>query len=191
MCCCRTSGGRSKRVSLGPVGVKSLEDIRRQCHARRAESEPEEKDRAGVSGPPVPGLCRGARGRKPTSTATNLRRGGVSGISWRDSSCRPSESKSAGPYRGGRRSGAGSTDTAGPRRAMPTMSLARLRQMLNFAVACGHIESNPAAGHRVQPAPEAHPVPVPGGESPASIGSWTGKPGRTADRRPTSSAFCC
>ena len=35
------AGGRTKRVSLGPVGVKSLEEVRRECHARRANPEPE------------------------------------------------------------------------------------------------------------------------------------------------------
>ena len=34
-------GGRTKRVSLGRVGVMSLEEVRRECHARRANPEPE------------------------------------------------------------------------------------------------------------------------------------------------------
>ncbi|MDE0407062.1 MAG: Arm DNA-binding domain-containing protein [Alphaproteobacteria bacterium] len=32
------AGGRTKRVSLGQVGVKSLEEVRRECHAHRART---------------------------------------------------------------------------------------------------------------------------------------------------------
>ncbi len=37
------AGRRTKRVSLGPVGVKSLEEARRECHVRRASPELEGK----------------------------------------------------------------------------------------------------------------------------------------------------
>ena len=39
------AGGRTKRVSLGPVGARSLEEVRRECHARRAAPEPARKTR--------------------------------------------------------------------------------------------------------------------------------------------------
>ena len=137
-------GGRSKRVSLGPVGVKSLEDIRRQCHARRANPKPEEETaparpvplfRDFVTGPwqeahfdgYKPSTRKGIRyqlagqllpafGSKPLDriTEAGIRR-------WFDRYSRTAPGNS-------------------------NHVLARLRQMLNFAVACGHIESNPAQG---------------------------------------------
>ena len=36
------AGGRSKRVSLGPVSTRSIAEVRRECHARRASPESEE-----------------------------------------------------------------------------------------------------------------------------------------------------
>ena len=137
-------GGRSKRVSLGPVGVKSLEDIRRQCHARRAEPEPKGKTgpacpvplfRDFVAGPwkeahfggYKPSTRRGIRYQLagqllPAFGSKPLDRIGEAGIRrWFDrySQTAPGNANHV---------------------------LARLRQMLNFAVACGHIESNPAQG---------------------------------------------
>ena len=53
-------GGRSKRVSLGPVGVKSLEDIRRECHAHQANPEPERKVMHARSVPLFRGFVAGA-----------------------------------------------------------------------------------------------------------------------------------
>ena len=35
-------GGRSRRVSLGPVSTKTIAEVRRECHARKADPEPEE-----------------------------------------------------------------------------------------------------------------------------------------------------
>ena len=34
-------GGGSRRVSLGPVSLKTVAEARRECHARKAEPEPE------------------------------------------------------------------------------------------------------------------------------------------------------
>ena len=137
-------GGHSKRVSLGPVGVKSLEDIRRQCHARRVDPEPE-----GKTGPacPVPLFRDFAAGLWKTTHFDG----------YKPSTKRTARSQLAGqllPAFGSKpldRIG-----EAGIRRWFDRFSrtapgnanhvLARLRQMLNFAVACGHIESNPAQG---------------------------------------------
>ena len=38
--------GRSKRVSLGPVSLKTIAEVRRECHERRASPEPERETRA-------------------------------------------------------------------------------------------------------------------------------------------------
>ena len=35
------AGGRSRRVSLGPVSLKTVAEARRECHARKASPEPE------------------------------------------------------------------------------------------------------------------------------------------------------
>ena len=35
------AGGRSRRVSLGPVSLKTIAEVRRECHARKASPEPE------------------------------------------------------------------------------------------------------------------------------------------------------
>ena len=33
------TGGRSRRLSLGPVSLKTVAEVRRECHARKAEPE--------------------------------------------------------------------------------------------------------------------------------------------------------
>ena len=38
----REAGGRSRRVSLGPVSTKGIEEVRRECHARQSNPGPEE-----------------------------------------------------------------------------------------------------------------------------------------------------
>ncbi len=35
----KNAGGRSRRVSLGPVSLKTVAEVRRECHARKAEPE--------------------------------------------------------------------------------------------------------------------------------------------------------
>ena len=138
------AGGRTKRVSLGRVGVKSLEEVRRECHARRANPEPERGTapayavplfRDFVAGPWKeahfdrfkPSTQRAARYQLaaqllPAFGAKALDRIGEGGIRrWFE------------PYS---RTAPGNANHA----------LGRLRQILNFAVACGHIERNPADG---------------------------------------------
>ena len=135
-------GGRTKRVSLGPVGVKSLEEVRRECHARKANPEPEaETERT----QPVP-----------------LFRDFVAGP-WKEAhfdGYKPSTKKGVRHQLAGQLLpvfGAKPLDRIGEaavRRWFERYSrtapgnanhcLARLRQILNFAVAYGHIESNPA-----------------------------------------------
>ena len=138
------AGGRTKRVSLGPVGVKSLEEVRRECHARRANPEPEAET---ARARPVP-----------------LFRDFVAG-EWKEAhfdGYRASTKKNIGYQLTGQLLpvfGAKPLDRIGEaaiRRWFERCSrtapgnanhhLACLRQVLNFAVACGHIETNPAAG---------------------------------------------
>ena len=135
-------GGRTKRVSLGSVGVKSLEEVRRECHARKANPEPEAE-----TAPPRPvplfrdfvaGPWKEAHfdGYKPSTQRTT--RYQLSGQLLPAFGAKPLDR----------------TGEAAIRRWFERYSrtapgnanriLARLRQILNFAVACGHIESNPA-----------------------------------------------
>ncbi len=137
-------GGRTKRVSLGPVGVKSLDEVRRECHARRANPEPEEKPVPARQVPLFRDFVAGAwkeahfDGYKPSTQKTAryqlsgqllptfgakpLNRLGEAGIKrWFDRHSRTAPSNA-------------------------NHCLACLRQILNFAVACGYIESNPANG---------------------------------------------
>ncbi len=135
-------GKRTKRVSLGAVGVKSLEEARRECHARGANPESEA---ATARARPVP-----------------LFRDFVAGP-WKEAhfdGYKPSTQRTTGYQLSGQllpAFGAKPLDRIGEaairrwfERYSRTASgnanhcLGRLRQILNFAVACGHIESNPA-----------------------------------------------
>ncbi len=135
-------GGRTKRVSLGPVGVKSLEEVRRECHARRANPEPEAET---ARARPVP-----------------LFRDFVAG-EWKEAhfdGYRASTKKNVRYQLSGQLLpvfGAKPLDRIGEaaiRRWFERCSrtapgnanhhLTCLRQILNFATACGHIEGNPA-----------------------------------------------
>ena len=136
--------GRSKRVSLGPVGVRSLEEVRRDCHARRADPEPEKKT---APAQPVPSFRDFVAG-----SWTEAHFDG-----YKPSTRRTVQHELAGqllPAFGAR--ALDRTTEAAIRRWFERYSrtapgnanhvLGRLRQILNFAVACGHIERNPAAG---------------------------------------------
>ncbi len=133
-------GGRTRRVSLGPVGVKSLEEVRRECHARRAHPE--------------------AR----TAPGHPLFRDFVMGP-WKEAhfdAYKPSTKRTARYQITGQllpAFGAMPLDRITERRIRRWFErysrtapgnanhvLGRLRQILNFAVTCGHIERNPAAG---------------------------------------------
>ena len=149
----RPSGGRSwvllldwdghtKRVSLGPIGVKSLEEVRRECHARRANPEPVGKT---VRRGPVPlfrdfvaGPWKGAHfdGYKPSTQRTV--RYQLSGQLLPAFGLKPLDRIGEAAIRRWferySRTAPGNANNC----------LVGLRQILNFAVACGHIERNPA-----------------------------------------------
>ena len=138
------AGGRTKRVSLGPVGVMSLEEARRDCHARRANPEPEAKTAPAC---PVP-LFR-------DFTAGPWKEAHFD--AWKPSTQRTARYQLAAqllPAFGSKpldRIGEAAIRRWFERhsRTAPGNAnhvLGRLRQILNFAIACGHIESNPAAG---------------------------------------------
>ena len=140
------SGGRSRRVTLGPVSVMTVEEARRECYARKAGADPEE---------PV----RPAR-------AVPLLRDFVEG-EWKKAHFdryKPSTRRSVGILLARRilpAFGSKPLDRIAPaqvRRWFDAWSrtapgsankgLELLRQIVNFAVARGYVEKNPARGIR-------------------------------------------
>ena len=136
------AGGRSRRVSLGPVSTMTVAEARRVCLARRVNPE---------TGKPA----------GPARTAP-LFREFVEG-DWREARferCKPATRKSYSSLLRGRllpAFGAQPLDRIGPTevrlwfddfsRAAPgnaNNALKLLRQILNFAIARGHLQSNPA-----------------------------------------------
>ncbi len=138
----RQSPKGSRRVSLGPVSVKTVEEVRRDCHARRASPEPEHDP------PPIVPLFR--EFVEGAWTEVRFRR------------YKPSTKKGFGSLLAVRILPAfGSTplDRIAPaevRRWFDDFSrtapgnannaLKLLRQIMNFAVARGHIEADPSRG---------------------------------------------
>ena len=136
------TGGRSKRVSLGPVSLKKIDEVRRECHARRASPEP-------------------VRGSRPTRAVPSLQEF-VEG-EWKQACFdryKPSTKKGARSMLAGRilpAFGSKPLDRITPaqvRRWFDAFSrtapgganrgLDIFRQIMNFAIACGHIDKSPA-----------------------------------------------
>ena len=137
-------GGRTKRVSLGRVGVRSLEEVRKECHARRANPEPKEKPAPAQPVPLFRDFVAGAwkeahfNGYKPsTKRSIRYQLAGqllpAFGVKALD---RITEAAIRRWFDRYSRTAPGNANHV----------LGSLRQILNFAVACGHIERNPAAG---------------------------------------------
>ena len=138
------AGGSSRRVSLGPVSTMTVEEARRTCHARRASPEAAEPARPARAVPLfrefVDGEWRAAHfDRYKPSTVKGVRAALGTRIL---------------PAFGSKR-----LDRIAPRdvrcwfdvvsRAAPgtaNYALGVLRQIFNFAIACGYIETNPTRG---------------------------------------------
>ncbi|MYE14455.1 MAG: tyrosine-type recombinase/integrase [Boseongicola sp. SB0675_bin_26] len=142
----RTVGGRTRRVSLGPVALRSVDDVRRECLARQAE--------AAVAGPAEPAresptfadFVEGAwqaahRERHKPSTRKRVL-----------SALRTHLLPAFGTTRLDRITRAeverwfDACSRTAPGSANWALDL--LRQILNFGIACGHARSNPAHGVR-------------------------------------------
>ena len=140
----RTIEGRTRRVSLGPVASKGIEEVRQECLAMKAG--------AAVAGPKEP-----ARKVPPFSDF-------VAGA-WHEAHfmrCKPSTRRSFRRYLSSRllpAFGATRLDRitgaqverwfAGYSRTAPggaNKAIDLLRQILNFGIACGHLERNPTRG---------------------------------------------
>ncbi|MDE0383019.1 MAG: tyrosine-type recombinase/integrase [Defluviicoccus sp.] len=145
------AGGTSKRISLGPVSTMTVEEARRQCHERRARPETEKLTcparveplfRDFVEGPwkeacferykPSTRRSMGivlAKRVVPTFGSKPLDRIGRADVArWFEAYSR--------------------TSPGGANRALDM-----LRQIMNFAIACGHIQTNPARGIARNPRP--------------------------------------
>ncbi len=138
------AGGRTKRVSLGPVGVRSLEEVRRDCHLRRVDPEPEEKTAPAQPVPSFRDFVAGPwkeahfNGYKPSTrrTAQHALAGHLLPAFGAKPLDRITEAAIRRWFERYSRSAPGNANHV----------LGRLRQILNFATACGHIERNPTTG---------------------------------------------
>ena len=144
--CLLDMGGRSKRVSLGPVSARSVADTRREALGRQAEPQPEKTAGPAKPMPPFRDFVAGP---------------------WKEAHFdryKPSGQRTASEYL--KRQllpafGSKPLDRIAPAdvrrwfdrysRTAPggaNRSLNILGQIMNFAAACGHIEVNPAKGIR-------------------------------------------
>ena len=141
----RDVGGRSKRVSIGPVSTMTVAEARRECLARQASPEPDS-----ASGPKRAPLLRDFVANE-----------------WRQAHFdryKPSTKKGVRSVLEGRMLpafGSKQLDRITPAqvrkwfdafsRAAPgnaNSALKLLRQIMNFAIACGYIDANPMRGIR-------------------------------------------
>ena len=137
-------GGRTKRVSLGRVGVKSLEEARRECHARRANPESETRT---APARPVPLFRDFVAGPWKEAHFDRYKPSTKKGVQYLLAAQllpafgtkpldRIAEAAIRRWFERYSRTAPGNANHA----------LASLRQIMNFAAACGHIERNPAGG---------------------------------------------
>ena len=138
------AGGRSRRVSLGPVALRNVEDVRRQCHSVMAKAEPGESTEPDRHAPRFHDFAVGPWKESHFSRYKPSTRRGVNaslvrqlmpafGSTALDRITRNEVLRWFDAY----------SQTA-PGGANHALNL--LRQILNFAIACGHIDSNPARG---------------------------------------------
>ena len=138
------AGGRSKRISLGPVSTKTVFEARRECHARRARPEPEE---TAAPAPVVPLLWDFVAGpwkeahldrykpqtRKRTQSILARQLLPAFGSKPLDRIAHAQVRRWFDRY--------SRTAPGGANRA-----LGIFRQIMNFAIACGYAKSNPTKG---------------------------------------------
>ena len=146
------SGGRSRRVSLGPVSLRTVAEARRDCLARQAAHDP---DRESVPRRAVPRFREFVEGewkdahfaRYKPSTKRTLRSLLASQLMPAFASL-PLDRIS--PARVRRWFDAFSRTAP----ANANRGLEALRQIMNFAIACGYADTNPAVGIALNPRPK-------------------------------------
>ncbi|MDE0383899.1 MAG: tyrosine-type recombinase/integrase [Defluviicoccus sp.] len=142
----RDAGGSSKRVSLGPVITRTVAETRRECHARKAEPEAAETD---LQARAVPSLADFVSGEwrvahferyKPSSkkTARSLLDGRILPAFGSKPLDRIAPAQARRWFDAFSKTAPGNANNA----------LKLFRQIMNFAVACGHIETDPTRGIR-------------------------------------------
>ena len=140
----RDAGGRSKRVSLGPVMTRTVEEARRECHARRAE--PEETIPSKRSVPLlrdfVEGSWKEAHFDRYKPSTRRAVRYVIEGRILPAFGAKPLDRIAPAEVRrwfdGFSRTAPGNANTG----------LRLLRHIMNFAIACGHLETDPTRGIR-------------------------------------------
>ena len=137
-------GGRSKRISLGQVATKSVAEARRECHARQAMPQPDKTETVAV-----PLFRDFVEGTWKEAHLDRFKPSGQRTASWflrqqllPEFGSKPLDRIAAAQVRRwfDRYS---RTAPGGANRALDVM-----RQIMNFAVACGHIETDPTKGVR-------------------------------------------
>ena len=139
------TGGGTRKITLGPVMLKTVEQVRRECHVLSAapgnEREPEE---IGLSVPSFRGFVAGAWKEAHFNRYKPSTRKGVRYVLAKQLlpafGSKPLDRISPAQIR---RWFDAYSQTA-PGGANHALDL--LRQIMNFAVACGHIDANPARG---------------------------------------------
>ena len=140
--------GRSRRVALGPVTSRTVEEVRRQCHSRMA-GEPDPKPSAGA-----PLFRDFVAGKWTELHYESYKRSTRKGVRW---SLERQLLPAFGPTPLDRITRAGVLawfnvySERAPGGANHALRL--LGQILNLALACGHIDANPARGIRVNRRP--------------------------------------
>ena len=139
------TGGGTRKISLGPVTLKTVEQVRRECHVLSAapgnEREPEE---AGHSVPSFRGFVAGAWKEAHFNRYKPSTQKGVRYVLAKQLlpafGSKPLDRISQAQIR--RWFDAFSRTAPGG----ANHDLEILQQIMNFAVACGHIDANPARG---------------------------------------------
>ena len=139
-------GGRSRRVFLGPISTKRIAEVRQECHARKASPEPEEVAIPTRSVPPFREFVAGEWKEahfdryKPSTrrTASYVLKGRLLPSFGSNPLDRITPSQVRRWFDAFSQTAPGNANRA----------LGILRQILNFAVARGHIEKNPARSIR-------------------------------------------
>ncbi|MDE0173782.1 MAG: site-specific integrase [Defluviicoccus sp.] len=140
-------GGRSKRVSLGPVSTMAVAEARRRCHERRARPEP-----AGLARPvrAVPLFRDFVEGEWKEAHFDRYKPSSKKGIRWVLAvrllpafGSRPLDR--IAPTEVGKWFDAWSRTAPGG----ANKGLELLRQIMNFAIARGHLEKNPTQDIRL------------------------------------------
>lgn len=133
----QSSDSHSKRISLGPVMTRTVSEVRRECHARRAKP-----DEAVLPARAVPSLEAFAAGEwreahferyKPSSkkTARHLLHGRILPAFGSKPLDRITPAQAKRWFDAFSRTAPGNANNA----------LKLFRQIMNFAVSCGHIET--------------------------------------------------